>query len=67
LKVISIVKDDKRDVYQDSVTMPLGREHDNSGGGDADGLEEDLAAAEAPLSEVLMAIPKVYLFPDFMS
>jgi len=52
-------KDDKKDPYQDSVTMPLNREYDDSGGIDGDGLEEDVAAAEAPLAEVLTAIPKV--------
>jgi hypothetical protein len=59
LKVIGVVKDNKKDTYQDSVTMPLGREHDDSGGADADGLEEDVEAAEATLGEVLTAIPKV--------
>jgi hypothetical protein len=37
----------------------LNREHDDNAGGDVDGSEEDIAAAEAPLSEVLTAIPKV--------
>jgi hypothetical protein len=59
LKVIGVVKDDKKDAYQDSVTMPLGCEHDNSGGGDANGLEEDVEAKAAPLGEVLTAIPNV--------
>jgi hypothetical protein len=59
LKAIGAVKDDKKDSYQDSVTAPLSREYDDSGGGDGDGLEEDSTAAEAPLAEVLTAIPKV--------
>ena len=54
-----MVKDDRKDTYQDSVTAPLNREHDDNAGGDVDGSEEDIAAAEAPLSEVLTAIPKV--------
>ena len=54
-----MVKDDKKDIYQDSVTAPLNRDHDDTVGGDVDGLEEDIAA-EASLSEVLTAIPKVY-------
>jgi hypothetical protein len=59
LKAISVVKDDRKQTYQDSVTAPLSREHDDNAGGDLDGLEEDIAAAEAPLSRVLTAIPKV--------
>ena len=60
LKAIGVVKDDKKDTYQDSVTAPLNRDHDDNVGGDVDGLEEDIAAAEASLGEVLTAIPKVY-------
>jgi hypothetical protein len=59
LKAIGVVKDDRKETYQDSVTAPLSREHDDDAGGDADGLEEDIAAAEAPLGQVLTAIPKV--------
>jgi hypothetical protein len=59
LKAIGVVKDDRKENYQDSVTAPLSREHDDDAGGDADGLEEDIAAAEAPLGQVLTAIPKV--------
>jgi len=59
LKAIGVVKDDRKDTYQDSVTAPLNREHDDNAGGDVDGSEEDIAAAEAPLGEVLTAIPKV--------
>jgi hypothetical protein len=59
LKVIGIVKHDKKDTYQDSVTASLNREHDDDASGDVDGLEEDIAAAEASLGEVLTAIPKV--------
>ena len=53
-----MVKDDKNDAYQDSVTAPLSRKHDNDAGGDTEGLEADTAAAGA-LGEVLTAIPKV--------
>ena len=60
-----MVKDDRKDTYQDSVTAPLNREHDDNAGGDADGSEEDIAAAEAPLGEVLTAIPKVDLILGF--
>jgi hypothetical protein len=59
LKAISVVKDDRKQTYQDSVTAPLSREHDDNAGGDLDGLEEDMAAAEAHLGQVLTAIPKV--------
>lgn len=59
MKAIGVVKDDKKDTYQDSVTVPLNREYDDDTGGDADGLEEDIAAAEAAFGEVLTAIPKV--------
>jgi hypothetical protein len=57
---IGVVKHDKKDIYQDSVAALLHREHDIDAGGDVDGLEEDIATAEAPLSEVLTAIPKVH-------
>jgi hypothetical protein len=53
-----VVKDDKKDVYQDSVTAPLSREHDDDAGDDAEGLEEHMAAT-GTLGEVLTAIPKV--------
>jgi hypothetical protein len=62
LKTIGVVKDDKKDTYQDSVTAPLSRENDDSGGGDMDGLDDDIAAAAAPLGKVLTAIPKVLCF-----
>jgi len=65
LKTINVVKDDK-DTYQDSITVPLNRERDDSGGGDGDGLEEDSTAAEAPLAGVLTEIPKVWSLLDFM-
>jgi hypothetical protein len=58
LKAIGVVKDDKKYVYQDSVTAPLSREHDDDAGGDTEELEENMAAAET-LGEVLTAIPKV--------
>ena len=54
-----MVKDDKKDIYQDAVTAPLNRDYDDNVSGDVDGLEEDIAAAEASLGEVLTAIPKV--------
>ena len=54
-----MVKDDRKETYQDSVTAPLTREHDDNAGGDVDGLEEDIAAVEATLGQVLTAIPKV--------
>jgi hypothetical protein len=59
LKAISVVKDDRKESYQDSVTVPLSWEHNDNAGGDADGLEEDIAAAEAPLGQVLTAILKM--------
>jgi hypothetical protein len=59
LKAIGVVRDDRKETYQDSVTAPLSGEHDDNAGGDLDGLKEDIAAAEAPLSQVLTAIPKV--------
>jgi hypothetical protein len=31
-----VVTDDKKDVYQDSVTAPLNREHDDDASGDTD-------------------------------
>jgi len=52
-----VVKDDKKDIYQDSVTAPLSRDHDDDAGGDPEGLEENMDAAEA-FGEVLTAIPK---------
>jgi hypothetical protein len=66
LKAIGVVKDDKKDAYQDSVTAPLNRVHDDNAGGDIEGLEENIAAAEAPLSEVLTAIPKVRVWTSFI-
>jgi len=54
-----VVKDDKKDTYQDCVTAPLNREHNDDVGGDTEGFEDD-AAAES-LGEVLTAIPKVSL------
>ena len=59
LKGIGIVKDDKRDSYQDSVTAPLDREHDDDAGYDMDRLDDDTGAAGTPLGEVLTAVPKV--------
>ena len=55
MKAIGIVKHDKKDTYQDSVTASLNREHGNDASGDV----EDIAVAEASLGEVLTAIPKV--------
>jgi hypothetical protein len=48
LKAIGVVKDDRKETYQDSVTALLSQEHDDNDGGDANGLEEDVAATEAP-------------------
>jgi hypothetical protein len=59
LKGIGVVKDDKKETYQDSVTAPLNREHDDDTGSDMEGLEDFTEAADAPLVEVLTAIPKV--------
>jgi hypothetical protein len=55
LKAIGVVKDDKKDIYQDSITAPLSREHDDNAGGNT---EENMAAA-GNLREVLTTIPKV--------
>ena len=55
-----MVKYVKNDIYQDSVAASLHREHVIDAGGDVDELDEDIAAVEAPLSEVLTAIPKVH-------
>ena len=54
-----MVRDDRKDTYQDSVmiTAPLNREHDDNAGGDVDWSEDDRAAAEALLDEALTAIP----------
>jgi hypothetical protein len=57
LKAIGAVKDNKKDTYQDSVTIPLNREHDDDAGGDADEGDSSVVASE--LSGVLTAIPKV--------
>lgn len=54
-----MVKDNKKDTYQDSVTTPLNREHDDDAGGDADGFEEDSSVVASELSGVLTPIPKV--------
>lgn len=54
-----MVKDDKKETYQDSVTAPLNREHDDDTGGDMEGLEDFTEAADAPFVEVLTTIPKV--------
>ena len=59
-----MVKDDKKDVYQDSVTAPLSRDHDDEAGYDTEGQEENIAGAEA-FGEVLTAIPKVYFWRSF--
>jgi hypothetical protein len=52
-----VVTDDKKDIYQDSVTAPLNREHDDDAGGDADG--EDIQDSAERLGKVLTAIPKL--------
>jgi hypothetical protein len=52
-----VVIDDKKDVYQDSVSAPLNREHDDDAGGDAD--REDIQDSAERLGEVLTAIPKL--------
>jgi hypothetical protein len=59
LKRISIVKDKKRDSYQDCVTAPLDREHNDNMGYDMDGLDADIGAADTPFGEILTAVPKV--------
>lgn len=59
-----MVKDDKKDTYQESVTAPLNREHDDHAGSDAEGLEDymgGLGVTDGPLGEALTAIPKVCL------
>ena len=61
-----MVKDDKKDTYQDCVTAPLNRVYNDNAGGDAEGLEDNITAADAPLGEVLTAIPKVYFVTSFM-
>ena len=53
-----MVKDDKKDVYQDSVIAPLSREHDDDASDNMEGVEENMLAA-GTLGEVLTAIPKV--------
>ena len=53
-----MVRDNRKETYQDSVTAPLSQKHDDNAGGDLDGLEQDI---EAPLGRVLTAIPKVDL------
>ena len=58
MKAIGVVKDDKKDVYQDSVTAPLSREHDDDAGDAMEGVEENMLAT-GTLGEVLTAIPKV--------
>ena len=63
--MIGVVKDDKNDIYQDFVTAPLNREHDDDAGGDAEGLEENMAAAET-FQKVLTAIPKVCFWMLFV-
>lgn len=59
------MKDDKKDMYQDSVTAPLSREHDDDAGSDVEGPEENLAAVKA-LKEVLTAIPKVCFWRSYI-
>lgn len=61
-----MVKYVKKDIYQDYVAASLHREHVINAGGDVDGLEEDIATAKAPLSEVLTALPKVHFVLNFM-
>jgi hypothetical protein len=61
-----VVKDDKKDTYQDCVTALLNRVHDNNAGGNAEGLENNTAAADAPFGEVLTAIPKVHFVTSFI-
>ena len=59
-----MVKDDKKDIYQDCVTAPLNREHDDDAIGDTEGHEDNMAPTEY-LGEVLTAIPKVYFHHSF--
>ena len=48
-----MVKDDKKDAYQNCITAFLNRKHDDDASGDTDRLED------APFGKVLTAIPKV--------
>jgi hypothetical protein len=40
--------------------------HDNNAGGNAEGLENNTEAADAPFGEVLTAIPKVHFVTSFI-
>jgi hypothetical protein len=59
LKGIGVVKDDKKETYQDNVTAPLDREYDDNTGSDLEGLEDSAGVVDAYLGEVLTVIPKV--------
>jgi hypothetical protein len=70
LQSIGAVKKDKKGdsetAYQESVTAPLGREHDDDAvGQDADDDKEldPPPDSEEVLQEVLSAIEKAYFFP----
>ena len=60
-----VVKDDKKDAYQDSVTASLSREHNDDVGGDTKGLEENIIVSET-LREVLTVILKVCSYMAFV-
>ncbi|KAF8480752.1 hypothetical protein DFH94DRAFT_691835 [Russula ochroleuca] len=59
LKGIGVVKDDKKETYQDNVTAPLDREYDDNTGSDLEGLEDSAGVVDAYLGEVLTVIPKL--------
>ena len=63
--MIGVVKDDKNDIYQDFITAPLNREHDDNASGDAEGLEENMVAAET-FRKVLTSIPKFCFWTLFI-
>ena len=56
-----MVKDDKKETYQDAVTTPIDRKYDDSTCGDAEGQEDSIGVTDAYLGEVLTAIPKACL------
>jgi hypothetical protein len=64
LKTIGTFKDDKKgpeSAYQDSVTAPIGREHDDDAVGLEDEIDGENLGTEVVLREVLTAVEKVSL------